>query len=197
MDQQERRCLVGFHHGTLRSLVQCADGWRVASAVKPHRGERRGRQAGQYLLHATRSRRQDARAIKVSADAGQYCCAWLAAGGKAQASYYPPSMAFWSLVTLKCKGRLLLHTFSQAVLPPSADLCSHLTLFLADADAVAALALSPDLQTLATVSADQTAFLFHMVGPAQLEPIGLVELQQVPTCLAWSPNSSRLLIGTR
>ena len=39
VDQQERRCLVGFHHGTLRSLVQCADGWRVASAVKPHRGE--------------------------------------------------------------------------------------------------------------------------------------------------------------
>ena len=40
VDQGERRCLVGFHHGTLRSLVQCADGWRVASAVKPQRGER-------------------------------------------------------------------------------------------------------------------------------------------------------------
>ena len=76
-------------------------------------------------------------------------------------------------------------------------LCSHWKLPLADADAVIALALSPDLQTLATVSADQTAFLFHMAGPAQLEPIGMVDLQQVPTCLAWSPNSSRLLIGTR
>ena len=70
-------------------------------------------------------------------------------------------------------------------------------LSFADAEAVVALALSPDLQTLATGSTDQTAFLFHMAEPAQLEPIGLVELQQVPTCLAWSPNSSRLLIGTR
>ena len=76
-------------------------------------------------------------------------------------------------------------------------LAQLLNAFLADAEAVVALALSPDLQTLATLSADQTAFLFHMAGPAQLEPIGLVDLQQVPTCLAWSPNSSRLLIGTR
>ena len=104
VDQQERRCLVGFHHGTLRSLVQCADGWRVASAVKPHRGERCGRQAGQYLLHAIRSRRPDARATKVSADAGQHCCAWLAAGGKAQASCPSYSNAFLVACSTEVQG---------------------------------------------------------------------------------------------
>ena len=36
-DVDSRHCIVGFDDGTVRVLKRCLDGWKLISAVKPHK----------------------------------------------------------------------------------------------------------------------------------------------------------------
>lgn len=37
LDAEKRTILVGFKDGTVRALSRCSDGWKLLSAIKPHK----------------------------------------------------------------------------------------------------------------------------------------------------------------
>lgn len=65
------------------------------------------------------------------------------------------------------------------------------------AGAVSVLALSADCGMLATAGQDSTIFLFKVATATMYEPVGFFRLQQPACCLAWSPDSAKILIGCR
>lgn len=65
------------------------------------------------------------------------------------------------------------------------------------AGAVNVLALSADCGMLATAAQDSTIFLFKVTSTTVYEPVGFYRLQHPACCLAWSPDSAKLLVGCR
>lgn len=59
------------------------------------------------------------------------------------------------------------------------------------------MALSPDCGVLATAGQDSTVFLFRVASTTVYEPMGFVRLSQPAGCMAWSPDSTKLLVGCR
>lgn len=65
------------------------------------------------------------------------------------------------------------------------------------AGAVNTMALSPDCGMLATTGQDSTVFLFRVASTTVYEPMGFFKLSQPAACLAWGPDSAKLLVGCR
>ena len=59
------------------------------------------------------------------------------------------------------------------------------------------MAMSADCSMLATAGQDSTVFLFKVASTTVYEPVGFFRLTQPACCLAWSPDSTKLLAGCR
>ena len=65
------------------------------------------------------------------------------------------------------------------------------------AGAVNVLVMSADCGMLATAAQDSSVFLFKVSSATAYEPVGFFRLAQPASCMAWSPDSAKLLIGCR